>query len=114
VSKRSVLAWMVMVGAAVAPLAAQGGTGPAAGGGGLDWVVASIITAGFALGIAAGLGGIGQGKAIGSAVEAIARNPSAAGDIRGMLILGLVFIESLVIYVLFVSLTLFFFKPFAS
>jgi F-type H+-transporting ATPase subunit c len=113
--KRSVLTWMVMVlaVAAVAPLAAQGGTTPAAGAAGLNWVVASIITAGFGLGIAAGLGGIGQGKAIGSAVEAIARNPSAAGDIRGMLILGLVFIESLSIYVLFISLVLLFLKPFA-
>ena len=74
----------------------------------------SIITAGFALGIAGGLGALGQGKAIASAVEAIARNPSASGDIRGALILGLVLIESLVIYVLAVSLILFFIKPFGG
>jgi F-type H+-transporting ATPase subunit c len=105
--------WLVL--AAVAPLAAQGETTakPAGGGGGLDMVVASILTAGFALGIAAGLGAIGQGKAIGSAAEAIARNPSASGEIRGVLILGLVLIESLVIYVLLISLILFFLKPFA-
>ena len=104
--------WLVL--AAVAPLAAQGETGAKpAGGGGLDMVVASILTAGFALGIAAGLGAIGQGKAIGSAAEAIARNPSASGEIRGVLILGLVLIESLVIYVLLISLILFFLKPFA-
>lgn len=101
---------MLFVLVAVAPLAAQGDAAkPAAG---LDMVTASILTAGFALGIAAGLGALGQGRAIGSAVEAIARNPSAAGDIRGMLILGLVFIESLAIYVLFISLTLIFIKPF--
>lgn len=104
--------WLVL--AAVAPLAAQGeATAKPAGGGGLDMVVASILTAGFALGIAAGLGAIGQGKAIGSAAEAIARNPSASGEIRGVLILGLVLIESLVIYVLLISLILFFLKPFA-
>jgi F-type H+-transporting ATPase subunit c len=74
----------------------------------------SIITAGFALGIAAGLGALGQGRAIASAVEAIARNPSASGDIRGALILGLVLIESLVIYVLAISLILFFVPPFGS
>ena len=41
-----------------------------------------------------------QGTAVASAAEAIARNPGASGDIRGALILGLVLIESLVIYVL--------------
>ncbi len=98
---------MIIVLAAAAPMYAQGSAAPAASSGAL---VASIITAGFALGIAAGLGALGQGKAIGSAAEAIARNPSASGEIRGVLILGLVFIESLVIYVLFISITLMFIK----
>jgi F-type H+-transporting ATPase subunit c len=74
----------------------------------------SIITAGFALGIAAGLGALGQGRAVAAAAEAIARNPGAAGDIRGALILGLVLIESLVIYVLLISLILFFVNPFTK
>jgi F-type H+-transporting ATPase subunit c len=68
----------------------------------------SIITAGFALAIAALGGALGQGRAVASATEAIARNPGAAGEIRGALILGLVLIESLVIYVLLVTLILFF------
>ena len=72
----------------------------------------SIITAGFALAIAAAFGALGQGKAVSAAVEGIARNPSAAGDIRGSLILGLVLIESLVIYVLVISFLLFFQNPF--
>jgi len=74
----------------------------------------SIITAGFALAFAAGLGALAQGRSIAAAVEAIARNPSASNDIRGNLILGLVLIESLVIYVLLISLILFFFKPFGG
>lgn len=74
----------------------------------------SIITAGFALGIAALGGALGQGKAAASAAEAIARNPGAAGEIRGALILSLVLIESLVIYVLLISLILFFLKPFGG
>lgn len=74
----------------------------------------SIITAGFALGIAAFGGALGQGKAVASAAEGIARNPGAAGEIRGALILGLVLIESLVIYVLLVALILFFVKPFGG
>jgi len=74
----------------------------------------SIITAGFALAIAAAFGALGQGKAVSSAVEGIARNPGAAADIRGSLILGLVLIESLVIYALLVSLILFFQNPFTK
>ena len=38
----------------------------------------------------------------------------ASGQIRGMAFLGLVLIESLVIYVLLISLILFFVKPFAG
>ena len=74
----------------------------------------SIITAGFALAFAAAFGALGQGKAVSSAVEGIARNPGAAGDIRGSLILGLVLIESLVIYVLVIAFLLFFRNPFVG
>jgi F-type H+-transporting ATPase subunit c len=74
----------------------------------------SIITAGFALAIAAAFGALGQGKAVSAAVEGIARNPGAAGDIRGAMILGLVLIESLVIYALLVALILFFVYPFGG
>ena len=114
-SRRTAFLWMGLMVAffLVAPLAAQGNE-PAAASGGMSVAVASILTAGFALGIASGLGALGQGRAIGSAAEAIARNPSATGDIRGALILGLVLIESLVIYVLLISLILFFLPPFGS
>ena len=81
----------------------------------VDWYLAETgLTAGFALGIAAGLGALGQGKAVAAAVEAIARNPSATTDIRGSLLLGLVLIESLVIYVLLISLILLFLFPFGK
>ena len=75
------------------------------GGNTLAMIEADCAAAGAAL---------GQGKAVASAAEAIARNPGAAGEIRGALILGLVLIESLVIYVLLVSLILFFIKPFGG
>jgi F-type H+-transporting ATPase subunit c len=51
---------------------------------------------------------------VSAAVEAIARNPSAAGDIRANLLLGLVLIESLVIYVLLIALILLFLGPFGA
>lgn len=96
----------------VSPLQAQeAAAGDTAGTTLVQW---SIITAGFALAFAAGLGALAQGRSVGAAVEAIARNPSAANEVRGNLILGLVLIESLVIYVLLISLILFFVKPFGG
>ena len=96
----------------VSPVYAQE---PAASGAGTGSLVQwSIITAGFALAFAAAFGALGQGKAVSAAVEAIARNPSASGDIRANLLLGLVLIESLVIYVLLISLILLFLKPFGG
>ena len=92
------------------PVYAQEAAAQAASSGLVQW---SIITAGFALAIAAAGAALGQGKAVASAAEAIARNPGAAGEIRGALILGLVLIESLVIYAFVVSLILLFLKPFA-
>ena len=111
-TRRSVfsLMFLLVVLACAAPLYAQEAAA-AADSGLVQW---SIITAGFALSIAAAGGAIGQGRAIGSAAEAIARNPGATGEIRGVLILGLVLIESLVIYVLLVTLILFFIKPFGG
>ena len=111
-SKRSVLttALVVAAGAFFAPVYAQ----EAAVGVNNEIAKWSIITAGFALAIAAFGAALGQGKAIASAAEAIARNPGASGEIRGALILGLVLIESLVIYVLLISLILFFLKPFGG
>lgn len=114
-SKRffSVMGLMVAAMAVSAvPAFAQDGAQAAATG--MGWQSWSIITAGFALGIAAFGGALGQGKAVAAAAEGIARNPSASGEIRGALILGLVLIESLVIYAFVVSLILLFIKPFAA
>lgn len=114
-SKRffSTMGLMVAMVAVAAPAFAQDGQAAAAGGG-MGWQVWSIITAGFALAFAAGLAALAQGRAVASASEAIARNPGAAGDIRGSLLLGLVLIESLAIYVLLISLILFFLYPFGG
>ena len=63
-------------------------------------VAYKAIAAGLGFGIAAGLGGIGQGKVGASAVEGAARNPSAAGTIQTMMIIALALIESLVLLAL--------------
>lgn len=105
-----VLTFAIMVVGVAAPVLAQeAGAGAAAGSEIGKW---SIITAGFALAIAAAFGALGQSRGLAAAAEAIARNPSANNDIRFALILGLVLIESLVIYVLLVALILFFIYPF--
>ncbi len=57
----------------------------------------------IAMGIAAGLCGLGQGRAVASSAEAMARNPGATAAIRFALILGLVLIESLALYTLVIT-----------
>jgi F-type H+-transporting ATPase subunit c len=56
------------------------------------------IGVGLAMGLAAGLCGMGQGRAVASAAEAVARNPGTRGAIQIFLILGLAFIESLTLF----------------
>ena len=59
---------------------------------------AITITSGIAMALASGLCALAQGRALGSSAEAIARNPGAGNVIRGALILGLAFIESLALF----------------
>ena len=54
--------------------------------------------AGVGIAIAAGLCGLGQGRATASATEALARNPGARAGIQLLLVLGLAFIESLTLF----------------
>src|SRR4051812_9915655 len=62
------------------------------------------IGAGLAIGLAALGGGIGQGRAAGSALEGIARNPSASGKVFVPFILGMALIESLVLFGLAIAM----------
>ncbi len=77
------------------PAFAQGGAAPAAGT--TNWVA---ITSGFAMAIAVALAALGQSRVASSACEGLARNPSARPGIQLALILGLAFIESLVLFTL--------------
>jgi F-type H+-transporting ATPase subunit c len=56
------------------------------------------LAAGLGMALAAGLCGLGQGKATASSSEALARNPGARPGIFLFLILGLAFIESLALF----------------
>jgi F-type H+-transporting ATPase subunit c len=75
------------------PAFAQDAAGAANGS--ATWVP---LAAGLGMALAAGLCGLGQGKATASATEALARNPGARPGIFIFLILGLAFIESLALF----------------
>lgn len=64
--------------------------------------------AAIAIGLAAGAGAIAMGIAIAKSAEGIARQPEAEGKIRTTLMLGLVFIETAIIYALIVAILVIF------
>ena len=82
---------------AASPVFAQGTAGSGMGAGEVRFLGAAIGMA-----IASGLCGLGQGKAVSSAAEAVARNPAARAGIQTLLVLGLAFIESLAIFTLLI------------
>lgn len=66
--------------------------------------VMALLGAAIAIGLGTIGTGIGQGTAVGKAMEAIGRNPEAAPTLRTTLLIGLAFIESLCIYSLVMSI----------
>ena len=74
----------------------------------------AVMAAGFGIGIAAFGTGIGQGLAVKSSVEGIARNPEASGKITVTMLIGLAMIESLCIYALFIAIVILFVYPMAK
>jgi F-type H+-transporting ATPase subunit c len=60
----------------------------------------AAIAVAFGMGIAAFGCGLGQGRIASAACEGMARNPGASGAIRAAMILGLVFVETLVLFTL--------------
>jgi F-type H+-transporting ATPase subunit c len=95
--------------AVLVPGVALAADAPAAGGSMIGPY--SVLVAGFAMAFAAGLCALGQGRAIASAVDAMARQPGAAARIQTAMIIGLALIESLAIYVLVVAMILLFVQP---
>ena len=63
-------------------------------------VAIAVVGIALAVPIAAFGGALAQGRAAAAALEGIARQPEAAGEIRTLLIISLALIESLVIYAL--------------
>jgi F-type H+-transporting ATPase subunit c len=95
----------------MAILAVPGMAWAADAAGGADMAKAfAVLAAGLGFGLAAGLCGLGQGRAAGSAVDAMARQPGAIARIQTAMLLGLAFIESLVLFVFVIAVILLFVK----
>ena len=64
------------------------------------------IAMALAIGLAAHGGGLGQGRAVAAALEGICRNPNSSSTVFTPMLLGLAFIESLVIFALVIAFML--------
>src|SRR2546428_12327980 len=86
-----------------AALAADGASG--------GWIGPfAVIAAGIGMAIAAGLCGLGQGRAVASAVDAMARQPGGPARILNAMIIGLAVIGSLAVFTVVIAFVLLFVK----
>ena len=100
------LALSLVTGVAVAEAATEGAAT-------VSWLGPfTVVAAGIGMALAAGLCGLGQGRAIAAALDGIARQPGAAARIQTAMIIGLALIESLAIYTLVIAIILLFANPF--
>jgi F-type H+-transporting ATPase subunit c len=72
----------------------------------MDSVTMRQLAAGLAIGLGALGPGLGIGLLVNGAMQAIGRNPEAAGQIQVNMILGIAFAEAIAIYALVVALLL--------
>lgn len=72
----------------------------------------SIIGAAIAVSFGAIMPAYGEGKALAAAMDAIARQPEAAGTISRTLFVGLAMIETMAIYCLVIALLLLYANPY--
>ena len=74
----------------------------------LDPTSAKAIAAAAAVGLAAAAGALGMGITIAKSADSIARQPEASGKINSAMMLGLVFIETTIIYALVIAILIIF------
>ena len=80
----------------------------------MDPKIISIIGASIAVSVGAVGPALAEGRAIAAAMDAIARQPEAAGVISRTLFVGLAMIETMAIYCLVIALLLLFANPYAG
>lgn len=79
----------------------------------MNWIaIASVLGAALAVGLGAIGPGLGEGRAVAAALDAIARQPEAAATLSRTLFVGLAMIETMAIYCLVIALLLLFANPF--
>lgn len=76
--------------------------------------VVSIITAGLTIAIGSVGPALGEGRAVATALSALAQQPDASATITRTLFVGLAMVESVAIYCFVVSMILLFANPFWS
>jgi F-type H+-transporting ATPase subunit c len=74
----------------------------------MDPKTAALLAAGFCMGVGAIRHGIGIGNLVGKAVEGIARQPEAGGQIQTAMFIGIAFAEAISLYALVVAFLLIF------
>ena len=75
------------------------------------YLMKGLAAIGAGIAVFTGVGpGIGEGFAAGKALEAISRNPEAAGTIRSTMILGVALCETTGIYAFLIAILLVFLK----
>lgn len=72
----------------------------------------AMLAAAFAVGMGAIGPALAEGRAVAAALDAIARQPDAAGVISRTLFVGLAMIETMAIYALVIALLILFANPF--
>lgn len=76
----------------------------------MDVNAAKVLAAGLCMGLGAIGPAIGEGNAVGKALEGMARQPEMAGTLRTNMILGCAITETTGIYSLVIALLLMFMK----
>lgn len=76
--------------------------------------IASIIGAAVAVSFGALGPGLGEGRAVAAAMDAIARQPDSAGTLSRTLFVGLAMIETMAIYCLVIALLLLYANPYVA
>jgi F-type H+-transporting ATPase subunit c len=79
----------------------------------MNWIeIVSILAAAMTVSFGAIGPALGEGRAVAAAMDAIARQPEAAGTISRTLFVGLAMIETMAIYGLVIALLVLFANPF--
>ncbi len=76
--------------------------------------IVSIVAAAVAVATGSIGPALAEGRAVAAAMDAIARQPEAAGTLSRTLFVGLAMIETMAIYCLVVALLLLFANPYAA